>query len=92
MNLSDKDYELTTLEKAIEFDKNRNYQYTINMYTITFTGEFGQEVQETWNREQILKAHWTNWNRKMFQSGNSDDVNEDNCIKDWVINNNANEL
>jgi len=53
-------------------------------YTIVFPGEFGQHVQETWNREQILKFYWTHWNRKMFQSGNSDKVTEDNCIEDWI--------
>jgi hypothetical protein len=53
-------------------------------YTIVFPGEFGQHVQETWSKEQILKAYWTSWNRKMFQSGNSDDVNEENCISDWI--------
>jgi hypothetical protein len=53
-------------------------------YTIVFPGEFGQHVQETWTREQILKFYWTHWNRKMFQSGNSDKVSEDNCIEDWI--------
>jgi hypothetical protein len=54
-------------------------------YTIVFPGEFGQHVQETWNREQILKAYWKSWNVKMFQSGHGDEVSEDNCISDWVI-------
>ena len=53
-------------------------------YTIVFPGEFGQHVQETWNREQILKFYWASWNRKMFQSGNSDLVSEDHCVEDWI--------
>lgn len=53
-------------------------------YTIVFPGEFGQHVQETWNTEQILKSYYTYWNRKMFESGNADKVNEQNCIDDWI--------
>jgi len=54
-------------------------------YTIVFPGEFGQHVQETWNKEQILKVYWKHWNVKMFQAGKGDDVNEDNCISDWIV-------
>jgi hypothetical protein len=54
-------------------------------YTIVFPGEFGQHVQETWSREQILKFYWKHWNRKMFESGNSDKISEDNCIEDWIV-------
>jgi hypothetical protein len=57
----------------------------VKYYTIVFPGEFGQHVQETWTREQILKVYWTSWNRKMFQSGNSDKVSEENCIEDWIV-------
>jgi hypothetical protein len=93
---SDKGYEESTLEKVEEFAKNRNYHYSntdnpidfpkeTKYYTIVFPGEFGQHVQETWTREQILKVYWTSWNRKMFQSGNSDKVSEENCIEDWIV-------
>lgn len=52
-------------------------------YTIVFPGEFGQHVQETWNKEQILKSYWHYWNRKMFESGHADEVTEDRCVEDW---------
>jgi hypothetical protein len=54
-------------------------------YTIVFPGEFGQHVQETWNSEQILKFYWKSWNRKMYQSGNVDEVTEERCVEDWII-------
>lgn len=54
-------------------------------YTIVFPGEYGQHVQETWSKEQILKFYWKHWNVKMFQSGNGDLVTEERCIEDWII-------
>lgn len=54
-------------------------------YTISFPGEYGQHVVETWSQEQILKSYYTYWNRKMFQSGNSDQVSEQACIDDWIV-------
>lgn len=54
-------------------------------YTIVFPGEFGQHVQETWNREQILKFYWKYWNVKMFQAGMGDEVSEDRCVEDWIV-------
>lgn len=54
-------------------------------YTIVFPGEYGQHVQETWSKEQILKFYWKHWNVKMFQSGNGDLVTEERCIEDWCI-------
>lgn len=54
-------------------------------YTIIFPGEFGQHVQETWDKEQILKAYWFYWNRKMFESGHGDEVTQDKCVEDWVV-------
>lgn len=54
-------------------------------YTISFPGEHGQHVVETWSQEQILKSYYTYWNKKMFESGNADQVSEENCIQDWIV-------
>ena len=54
-------------------------------WTISFPGEYGQHVVETWSQEQILKSYYTYWNKKMFESGNADLVSEENCIQDWIV-------
>lgn len=77
-------YEEGNQEDHDAFVEKRNYPMT-RYWTIVFPGEYGQHVQETWNKEQILKFYWHHWNRKMFQAGLGYEVTEDRCIEDWIV-------
>jgi hypothetical protein len=52
-------------------------------YTIAFPGEFGQNVVETWNEEQILKAYYPYWFHKMVEANKHDMISSERCIEDW---------
>jgi hypothetical protein len=52
-------------------------------WSITFPGEFDQDVVETWTEEQILKAYYTHWSTKMIKIGLGDDISKEKCIEDW---------
>jgi hypothetical protein len=54
-------------------------------YQISFPGEFGQDVVETWSEEQILKSYYVYWCGKMIQNVAAPDLNPDNCIQDWCV-------
>jgi hypothetical protein len=54
-------------------------------YTIAFPGEFGQDVQETWNEDQIIKSYYTYWSTKMIEAGKGDDISREWCIEDWCV-------
>lgn len=53
-------------------------------WVIAFPGEFGQDVQETWTEDQILKSYWTYWATKMIDAGKGDLIDKKRCIDDWV--------
>jgi hypothetical protein len=52
-------------------------------WSITFPGEFGQDVVETFTEEQILKSYYTYWSTKMIENGKGDDISKEKCIEDW---------
>lgn len=53
-------------------------------WTISFPGECGQHVVETWSTEQILKSAWyRNWVHKMVQA--SKEWNDELAIDDWIV-------
>jgi len=54
-------------------------------WSISFPGEFDQDVVETWTEEQILKSYYTYWSTKMIQVGKGDDISKERCIEDWCI-------
>lgn len=57
----------------------------IKYYTISFPGEFGQHVVETWSTTQILDSYFRYWCTKMIESGHGDQVSEEQCIDDWCV-------
>ena len=54
-------------------------------YTISFPGEFGQHVVETWSEEQILKSYYTYWATKMIDAGKGNSISKEECIDDWIV-------
>lgn len=54
-------------------------------YTIVFPGEFGQHVQETWTRDQILSSYIKYWCMRMIEAGKGDDISEERCLEDWIV-------
>lgn len=54
-------------------------------YQISFPGEFGQDVTETWSEKQILNSYYPYWCIMMVQSMAEPDLNEKNCIADWAV-------
>lgn len=55
-------------------------------YTISFPGEFGQHVVETWNEEQILESYWDYWCERMTEAGKDPEVHTfQDCIDDWCV-------
>ena len=55
-------------------------------WTISFPGEYGQHVVETWSEEQIFKsARYRNWVSKMVQNDKAHLMLEKTAIDDWVV-------
>lgn len=54
-------------------------------YTISFPGEHGQHVTETWSEDQIIESYYTYWCGKMIQNVKDPDLSRDNCIADWLV-------
>lgn len=54
-------------------------------WTISFPGEFGQHVVETWSEDQIIKAYYPQWCSMMIQNRAAPDLNPDTCIDDWKV-------
>lgn len=53
-------------------------------YTISFPGECGQDVVETWTEKQILSSSWyKNWVLRMCQNNLHDKITNENAIDDW---------
>ena len=55
-------------------------------YTISFPGECGQHVQETWSEEQIFKSAWyRNWVYMMVQADKAHLMTEQTALDDWIV-------
>jgi hypothetical protein len=54
-------------------------------WTISFPGECGQHVVETWSEEQILKSYYGHWMLKMCEANLHDQISNEKCIEDWCI-------
>ena len=60
-------------------------------YSISFPGEFGQDVVETWSEKQILESYWEYWSdratahllRRFPERGV--DITQERCIEDWCV-------
>jgi hypothetical protein len=52
-------------------------------WSISFPGEFDQDVVETWTEEQILRYYYTYWSTKMIEAGKGEDISKELCIEDW---------
>lgn len=52
-------------------------------YKISFPGEFGQDVVETWSEKQIIESYYKYWCGKMIQNREAPDLDENRCIEDW---------
>lgn len=55
-------------------------------YTISFPGECGQDVTETWTEKQILSSSWyRNWVLKMVENNQHKLITNENAIDDWCV-------
>lgn len=53
-------------------------------YTISFPGEFGQHVVETWSEDQILSSYLKYWSLRMVEAKRpAEEMTRENCIEDW---------
>ena len=60
----------------------RNMKY----YRISFEGECGQDVVETWSEKQILSSNWyKNWVLMMVQADKAFLINHESAIDDWCV-------
>ena len=53
-------------------------------YTISYPGEHGQHVQETFSEYQIVLSYFDYWYGAMKKVQKYDEVNIENCIQDWI--------
>ena len=54
-------------------------------YLISFPGEHGQHVDETWSEDQIIAAYYTYWTGKMIQNCPDEPLDRERCIEDWCV-------
>ena len=54
-------------------------------YLISFPGEYGEHVDETWSEKQILDSYFPYWCEQMVKAGHGDRVNETDCLEDWKV-------
>lgn len=54
-------------------------------YTITFPGEFGQHVVETWSVDQIMESYYKYWCGKMIENVKNPYLDRDMCLEDWIV-------
>lgn len=47
--------------------------------------ELGIEEPVVFTEEQILESYWDYWKHKMQSVGKYDEINRENCIRDWVV-------
>jgi hypothetical protein len=60
----------------------RNMKY----YRISFEGECGQDVVETWSEKQILSSAWyKNWVMMMVQADKAFLIADETAIDDWCV-------
>jgi hypothetical protein len=60
----------------------RNMKY----YRISFEGECGQDVVETWSEKQILSSAWyKNWVLMMVQADKAFLIADETAIDDWCV-------
>ena len=52
-------------------------------WSISFPGQYGQDVVETWTEDQIIKSYYRYWAIKMVESGHGDELSREKCIEDW---------
>ena len=55
-------------------------------YRISFPGECGQHVEETWSEKQILSSSWyKNWVMMMVQADKTFLIENKTAIDDWCV-------
>ncbi len=55
-------------------------------YTISFPGECGQHVTETWSEEQLLKStYYKLWVFKMVEANLHTRISNEQFIDDWRV-------
>ena len=55
-------------------------------YRISFPGECGQHVEETWSEKQILSSSWyKNWVLMMVQGDKAHLMHDKTAIDDWRV-------
>jgi len=55
-------------------------------WTISFPGEEGQHVVETWSEKQILACAWArNWIYMMIQADKAHLMSDDSMLDDWKV-------
>jgi len=55
-------------------------------YSISFPGECGQDVLETWSEKQILSSGWyKNWILMMVQGDKAHLIHDQSAIDDWCV-------
>jgi hypothetical protein len=52
-------------------------------WSISFPGQYGQDVVETWTEDQIIKSYYRYWAIKMVEAGHGDELSREKCIQDW---------
>lgn len=53
-------------------------------WSISFPGEHGQDVVETWTEDQIIASYYKYWAVRMVQAGHMD-LSREQCIEDWKV-------
>ena len=56
-------------------------------WTMCYPGDVGQLVRETLSEEQILRVYFGYWSDRMREVGKADQINNQDCIEDWVVGN-----
>ena len=54
-------------------------------WSITFPGEFGQDVVETWTEDQIIESYYKYWSTKMIENNLNSEISRERCIEDWCV-------
>ena len=55
-------------------------------WTISFPGECGQHVTETWSEEQLLSSpYYKHWVLRMTEANKHQHISNENFIEDWCI-------
>ena len=61
------------------------WEQILNYWTITYPGEYGQHVVETFDEDQIIAHYFRHWCLKMIENGRGDEVSRERCIDDWIV-------